>query len=100
MKQMITIPLDETLIQKARLIAVQHSMTLQHLLSQELTRLIEQLASENNDLSTQTMTIQTTNSENSLWPSAVRKLAGTWTDMPTIEEIRQPVDKDAPRETF
>jgi hypothetical protein len=54
MKQTLTIPLDEAVIQQARLLATlrqaqgtaYHSLTLQQFLSEELTRLIEQLAAE------------------------------------------------------
>ena len=34
----------------------------------------------------------------SSWPESVRELAGTWTDLPTAEEIRSNFGKDAERE--
>lgn len=46
MKQTLSIPLDEAVIQRAQLIAAYHSMTLQQLLSEALSRLVEQLAAE------------------------------------------------------
>jgi hypothetical protein len=38
--------------------------------------------------------------ENSPWPSAIRDLAGAWTDLPTAEEIRKSLGEDLPREPF
>lgn len=34
------------------------------------------------------------------WPDSVRRLAGAWADMPTAEELRRGVGKDARRERF
>ncbi len=44
MKQTLAISLDEALIQKATFIAASHATTVSQLLSEELTRLINQLA--------------------------------------------------------
>ena len=32
------------------------------------------------------------------WPESVGRLAGAWTDIPTVEEIRQAQGVDVPRE--
>ncbi|HKH45980.1 MAG TPA: CopG family transcriptional regulator [Thermoanaerobaculia bacterium] len=36
------------------------------------------------------------------WPESLVKLAGTWSDddFPSLEEIREGIGEDAPRETF
>jgi len=34
------------------------------------------------------------------WPESVRKLAGSWKDFPSAEEIRQTMGKDILREEF
>ena len=34
------------------------------------------------------------------WSASSRKLAGTWSDFPTLQEIRDNQGKDAPREVF
>lgn len=34
------------------------------------------------------------------WSHSSRKLAGSWNDFPTLQEIRDNEGKDAPRETF
>lgn len=34
------------------------------------------------------------------WSHSSRKLAGSWNDFPTLEEIRDSEGKDVPRETF
>jgi hypothetical protein len=33
------------------------------------------------------------------WPEEVAKLAGAWQDLPTAEQIRKGMGKDAPRES-
>jgi hypothetical protein len=33
------------------------------------------------------------------WPEQVAKLAGAWQDLPTAEQIRKGMGKDAPRES-
>jgi hypothetical protein len=108
MKQIFAIPLDEAVIQQARLLATlrqaqgtaYHSMTLQQFLSEELTRLIEQLSAEYDEQTKQRAFAQTPIIENSPWPSAIRDLAGAWTDLPMAEEIRKDLGEDLPREPF
>ena len=34
------------------------------------------------------------------WPESVKKLAGAWEDLPTIEEIRQDIGNDSDRESI
>lgn len=34
------------------------------------------------------------------WSHSSRKLAGSWNDFPTLQEIRDSEGKDVPRETF
>lgn len=34
------------------------------------------------------------------WPDSFRRLAGAWADMPTAEDLRRGVAKDARRERF
>ncbi len=34
------------------------------------------------------------------WPEKITQLAGSWSDFPTLEEIRQPNTEDAKRESF
>lgn len=34
------------------------------------------------------------------WPQAVREMPGSWTDFPTLEEIRETTKKDTSRETL
>lgn len=34
------------------------------------------------------------------WPESVRKLAGSWEDFPSAEEIRETMGKDSLREEF
>jgi hypothetical protein len=34
----------------------------------------------------------------STWPESISELAGAWADMPTAEEIRKKVGRDASRE--
>lgn len=34
------------------------------------------------------------------WPESFRRLAGTWKDFPEVEEIREGLGEDVPRESF
>jgi len=34
------------------------------------------------------------------WPESIVKLVGTWTDFPSLEEIREGLPNDIPRETL
>lgn len=34
------------------------------------------------------------------WPSSVVDLAGSWADMPEVDELREGAGKDVPREAF
>ncbi len=34
------------------------------------------------------------------WPASIRELAGAWSDFPSLEEIRESIGEDIPRETF
>jgi len=38
--------------------------------------------------------------DHSVWPSAIRNLAGAWTDFPTAEEIRKSLGEDLSRKPF
>ncbi|GEM_PF-849969 len=100
MKQTLAIPLDEAVIQQARLLATYRSITLQQLLNEELTRLIEQLAAESYEQTKQHAFAQTPIIDHSPWPSVIRDLAGAWSDLPTAEEIRKSLGEDLPREPF
>jgi hypothetical protein len=61
---------------------------------------IEQLVAEHGEQTKQQASTQTLTANHSVWPSAIRDLAGAWTDFPTAEEIRKSLSEDLPREPF